>query len=432
MTIIGPNPPPPSPQPKIYSEKDTLRNLKDVEGRLKYLPTNKSDSYVTIAHEVKFNYDSHTSLISRFFNKIWPFRTDQDKINILYQKIRSYESDPKPEDRKTIEQAKNLGFLGGNDIKEAKRFLDNLVSGFSKVNRQRTIPLFDQTTSGLWIFSVNKEKALSFIEKESFNENQEFVQYLLDNPKLLNHAMIDYLAKGQVKIELSQTKLNELAEVAINDNNKHLLRFLINKGIDIQAPINVGTGETLLHLAVKQRKLEIADLLLVINPKLVSIPDKSGIAPFELAWKKQDTDSLELLLRMGEPDIEHLLEKKVDEYSQYSKGPTYLALAHVLAYAVKFKKTIDFSKMDPDVKENLLHWLDYGLWNNSPYIAGQVVRAGGISLEEIKRNVTKMKLQAKENDPAYFNGMRPFDRVDALIKELEQAQQNSSKVDQTP
>ena len=88
------------------------------------------------------------------------------------------------------------------------------------------------------------------------------------------------------KLEESNTG-NSYLHLATIDNYPKLVQYFLEKGADVN--MQNFNGDTPLHIALKNKNMEIIKLLMNYNPAL-DIPNNSGVIPFELFSPKMKSD----------------------------------------------------------------------------------------------------------------------------------------------
>jgi len=140
--------------------------------------------------------------------------------------------------------------------------------------------------SSLDTSSIEGEKALSVAIK--FN-NKDMIRFLIDLGVNING--------------FGAASVNEYPlEYAIHIGNPDMVQYLLDLGADVNAVNVVHDSETPLHLAVKERKKEIAALLIERGAN-INARNKNGETPFFIAVGLGDREIAEYLIQQG-ADIE--------------------------------------------------------------------------------------------------------------------------------
>ncbi len=95
------------------------------------------------------------------------------------------------------------------------------------------------------------------------------------------------------------------------------IEVFLNAGADLTAYRSKKNGDSVLHTAVRKRKIELTKLILQKNPDLVNSQDKEGRTALYFACENNDSDTIEALLKAkAEPNLKS------------RPGPPLLTLLH--------------------------------------------------------------------------------------------------------
>ncbi len=166
------------------------------------------------------------------------------------------------------------------------------IQYYYKMTESELIKELEAYKSGNYKF-YNGTKLCTDVEVlKKFVESSVFKKY----SKLLGETLT---TNEEENNKLGQDFIHSKFCDAIMANDNDCLEVFIAHGIDLKAIERKGSGENVLHLAVKKGNIILAKLALESGIPIDKIEDYSGETPFDLAIEKNDYEMIKLLVNQG-------------------------------------------------------------------------------------------------------------------------------------